>query len=252
MAQSKDGRTSLARVVVVSVAMMVVVLAAAWIAMERLNLTLRPDGPAEEFHWMALIIPDPIEPDQRAEINDEPIDEAVRSAEIGEVIGGGRQLTPEGITDWVSVDLEVTDPERALPILTDTLRRLGAPPKTRVVYGDRRRSVAAWPDDDLTDALDDILQVMLRATHDDRRVRLSALETEDFVEIRGSGTLLLEGKIDSPGRDFGTDTEAAARAAFELFRDTYQLPEITWVLQENWPRRHRDLRRRGRSPIQKP
>eukprot|EP01031_Cornospumella_fuschlensis_P019507 gene19507-23906_t len=54
----------------------------------------------------------------RDEIED-PLDDALRKAQLGEVTGGG---SGRGISN---IDVEVTDPERGLAVIREVLRRLG-------------------------------------------------------------------------------------------------------------------------------
>ena len=59
----------------------------------------------------------------RDEIED-PLDDALKQAGIGEVTGGGSGM---GIAN---IDVEVADPERGLALIREVLRNLGVAPST--------------------------------------------------------------------------------------------------------------------------
>lgn len=59
----------------------------------------------------------------RDEIED-PIDEALQQAELGEVTGGGTGMGRSNI------DIEVTDPQRGLALIREILRSVGVAPST--------------------------------------------------------------------------------------------------------------------------
>ena len=61
--------------------------------------------------------------DGRDEI-EEPLDDALRLAGLGEVTGGGSGM---GIAN---IDIEVTDPQRALALIREVLRGVGVAPST--------------------------------------------------------------------------------------------------------------------------
>jgi hypothetical protein len=59
----------------------------------------------------------------RDEIED-PLEDALRAAGLGEITGGGTGMGKSNI------DIEVTDAERGLVIIRDVLKRLGVAPST--------------------------------------------------------------------------------------------------------------------------
>jgi hypothetical protein len=66
----------------------------------------------------------PVEPGSKCE---DPWDEALKQAKLGEVTGGGTSLTKEKTIDWVGLDVELTDVMRGIPFLKKKLIELGAP-----------------------------------------------------------------------------------------------------------------------------
>jgi hypothetical protein len=68
------------------------------------------------------------EPRGRSYYEDE-IDEELQRLDLGEVVGGGTWLDGSGCDMHVAV----RDPDAGLRVIRDVLRRLGAPPSTRIV-----------------------------------------------------------------------------------------------------------------------
>jgi hypothetical protein len=63
----------------------------------------------------------------------DPLDASLKSAGLGEVTGGGSQMSApdaEGHRTivWIGLDVELADLDRGLPFLKKELARLGAPP----------------------------------------------------------------------------------------------------------------------------
>lgn len=84
-------------------------------------------------------VPESIQPVERAAKYEDQLDASLKREKLGEVTGGGSQLSEpdaEGkrTIDWVGIDVELTDLERGLPFLKKELQRLGAPRKTTLEY----------------------------------------------------------------------------------------------------------------------
>ena len=76
-------------------------------------------------------IPGDIQPMERGERFDDPLQAALETEDLGEVSGGGSQLAGRGKEiEFCGLDVEVTDRERGLQVIRDVMRRLGAPPGT--------------------------------------------------------------------------------------------------------------------------
>ncbi len=77
-------------------------------------------------------VPEPLMPIERGEKYVDPLDAALKRVELGEVTGGGSQLSEpdaEGrrTVEWVGLDVELLDLDRGIPLLKRELLRLGAP-----------------------------------------------------------------------------------------------------------------------------
>lgn len=84
-------------------------------------------------------VPEPLMPDQRGEKYGNPLDAALKREGLGEVTGGGSQLSePDAdgrrTVEWVGLDIELLDLERGIPLLKQELLRLGAPAGTTLEF----------------------------------------------------------------------------------------------------------------------
>lgn len=118
----------------VGIISLLVVLAVGSVAVALLR---RPRGLVEETPpstttFVFIKVPESIMPIERGEKYEDPLDAALKSEKLGEVTGGGSQLSePDANGDrtvaWVGLDVELIDLERGLPFLKTELSRLGAP-----------------------------------------------------------------------------------------------------------------------------
>src|SRR4051794_4533709 len=97
-----------------------------------------PPAPAPVLLYVK--IPEPIGAGAGGKKYEAPIDELLRSKQLGEVSGGGTMLSRERKIEYVGLDLKVTDAAAALPLLQAKLRELGAPKGT--VIEERREDGA--------------------------------------------------------------------------------------------------------------
>ena len=84
-------------------------------------------------------VPESIMPIERGEKYEDPLDAALKQEKLGEVTGGGSQLSEpdaEGrrTVEWVGLDVELTELERGIPFLKKQLLRLGAPAGTTLEF----------------------------------------------------------------------------------------------------------------------
>lgn len=79
-------------------------------------------------------ITESIMPLQRGEKYEDPLDEALKKAGLGEVTGGGSMLSTEKTIEWVGVDVELTDLTTGIPFLRKKLTELGAPKGSVLEY----------------------------------------------------------------------------------------------------------------------
>jgi hypothetical protein len=77
---------------------------------------------------------DPVLPLERGSKYEDPLDEALKRANLGEVTGGGTSLSKEKTIEWVGLDVELTDVMRGIPFLKRKLIELGAPQGSSLEY----------------------------------------------------------------------------------------------------------------------
>jgi hypothetical protein len=75
-------------------------------------------------------------PIDRGERFEDPLDEALKKARLGEVTGGGCGLvsTTSNEVAFVGIDIDLTDLDRGLPLVASTLEELGAPKGSRLEF----------------------------------------------------------------------------------------------------------------------
>jgi hypothetical protein len=103
-----------------------------------------PRAAAEEGTSLTTVfvfvkITESIMPIDRGEKYEDPLNASLKREGLGEVTGGGSQLSEpdaEGrrTVEWVGLDIELTDLERGLPFLKGELLRLGAPAQTTLEF----------------------------------------------------------------------------------------------------------------------
>lgn len=76
-------------------------------------------------------------PIDRSKKYEDPLNDFLVARSLGEVTGGGSQLSQPNASgqrfiEWVGVDVEVYDPEKALPLVIEKLRELGVPEGTEI------------------------------------------------------------------------------------------------------------------------
>jgi len=110
-----------------------------------------PPAMPDRGEFIYIYLPQDIEPDERYERYQEPLDAELRLHGAGWVSGGGSLLSEEledGSRECVhvGVDVDAVDVERAREILRAQLPSLGAPSGTRVLYRDGERALEDWFD----------------------------------------------------------------------------------------------------------
>ena len=113
------------------------VIVAIGVAVSFLRTSRAAEGEAESKSAIFVFakVPESIMPIDRGEKYEDPLDAALKRENLGEVTGGGTQLSEpdaEGrrVVEWVGLDIELTDLERGIPFLKKELLRLGAPAET--------------------------------------------------------------------------------------------------------------------------
>ncbi len=90
-------------------------------------------GSAERgLHFFYIKIPEDIQPLARAAKYEDPLQVEMTRRSLGEITGGGSQLASGGGIEYCGIDVEVTDRQRGLELIVETMRRLQAPPETVV------------------------------------------------------------------------------------------------------------------------
>jgi hypothetical protein len=122
-------------------------------AVDRLKSLLAQPPPAmpDPGEFIYVYLPQDIEPDERYERYQEPLDAELRLHGAGWVSGGGSLLSDEledGSRECihVGVDVDAVDVPRAREILRTQLPSLGAPPGTRLLYRDGEAALEDWFD----------------------------------------------------------------------------------------------------------
>lgn len=80
-------------------------------------------------------IPDPMMPLERAEKYEEPLNDFLIANALGEVSGGGSMVSKpkddgKRHIEWIGVDVDIYDPDKALPLVIEELKKLGVPKGT--------------------------------------------------------------------------------------------------------------------------
>ena len=68
-----------------------------------------------------------VEPIDRGERYEDPLDDALKGAGLGTVTGGGSQLGELGEIEFADVEIEVANVDAALPVIIEHMERAGAP-----------------------------------------------------------------------------------------------------------------------------
>jgi hypothetical protein len=98
-----------------------------------------PGRSREEALFVYVKIPAPIMPIERGKRFEDPLDAALRKADVGEVTGGGSELTApdaqgrQGI-EYCGIDVDLYDASKGIPFLRAELARLAVPPGTVLEY----------------------------------------------------------------------------------------------------------------------
>ena len=92
-------------------------------------------GAAQQKETLVTVtIPESIMPVARGEKYEDPLDAALKKANVGEVTGAGSHLSAAGVVGAVNIDVRLTDLPKGLPLLKEKLRDLGAPKGTSVEF----------------------------------------------------------------------------------------------------------------------
>lgn len=101
-------------------------------------------GADSSFHperFVYIMIPGDIQPLERGERFEDPLEDVLRAKDLGHVSGGGSQMAepyPDGRprVEFCGLDVDVTDRDEALRVIRETMVALRAPIGTELHYTD--------------------------------------------------------------------------------------------------------------------
>lgn len=98
------------------------------IALFRGSQSVEVDADAAAMFFVFVKVPESIMPIDRGEKYEDPLDAALKQEKLGEVTGGGSQLSEpdaEGrrTVEWVGLDIALKELERGIPFLKQQLQR---------------------------------------------------------------------------------------------------------------------------------
>lgn len=80
-------------------------------------------------------------PIDRGERYEDPLDEALKQAGVGEVTGGGTMQSQNGEIEYCGIDIDLVNLEEGVPLICKVLAKLGAPKGSKLEFeqsGERR------------------------------------------------------------------------------------------------------------------
>ena len=80
-----------------------------------------------EEHFVTATLWEYILPIDRGERYEDPLDEALSEQNLGETCGGGSLISEAFGIECVDIEIRLTDLQRGLPVIVNTLQRRGAP-----------------------------------------------------------------------------------------------------------------------------
>jgi hypothetical protein len=92
---------------------------------------------------VTALINESIMPIARGEKYERALEAFLEEHSLGEIVGGGTALGPEGGAAWVEIVIELTGPESSVEDIAGKLAELGAPEGSHLYYyvGDEERQV---------------------------------------------------------------------------------------------------------------
>ena len=87
----------------------------------------------------------PIGPAEREVEYEEPLAHFLAEHGLGEITGGGTMQDNDGSILFAGIDIEVSDTERAVPLIAEKLAALGAPQGSQLEYADAAGRPRVWP-----------------------------------------------------------------------------------------------------------
>ena len=89
------------------------------------------EGVRQRGHFFFYVrIPGNIQPIERGERYEDPLQTELTAQDLGEVTGGGSQMGEGKTVEFCGLDVEVSDRDKGLQVIRDVMRRLHAPAGT--------------------------------------------------------------------------------------------------------------------------
>ena len=95
---------------------------------QKVMLEFAQEAAEQGQHFFYVLIREPLEPFERGEKYEDPVDEAL--SELGEVTGGGSQLGEGDTIEYCGLDIIVNDRDRGLAVIRESLKQCGAQDNT--------------------------------------------------------------------------------------------------------------------------
>jgi len=89
---------------------------------------------SEYPHFVVARINEYIQPIDRGDRYEDPLNDALEEKGLGEVTGGGTEMSSEGRIEGVDLDIELANLDEALSLTRRTLVELGVPAGSRLTY----------------------------------------------------------------------------------------------------------------------
>jgi len=107
---------------------------------------LAEQADSEGEHFFYVRIPGDIQPLERADRFEEPLDAELERADLGSVTGGGSQLGEGTTIEYCGIDVVVADRRRGLEVIRSVLQGAGCP-KDAVIeeYVPEYDELPVWP-----------------------------------------------------------------------------------------------------------
>ena len=109
-----------------------------WIGLDPDSITRTNEVSKSNPLFVYIKIPGDLDPEDRGEMFEDPLQEALDEEHLGAITGGGSQLSDPNETgqsiDFCGVDVEIYDPVKGLDLLRRELMRLQAPIGTMLLY----------------------------------------------------------------------------------------------------------------------
>lgn len=109
-----------------------------WIGLDPESITRMNEVSETKPLFVYIKIPGNLDPMDRGELFEDPLQEALDKERLGEITGGGSQLSDPNESgdsiEFCGIDVDLYDPARGLALLRNELVRLQAPPGTMLLY----------------------------------------------------------------------------------------------------------------------